>query len=57
MLNKVERDATALLLARKQLQKRIREAVYASDFNSPRMIRDIAHRYGFGGNTGGHSRW
>lgn len=58
MLNKVERDATALLLARKRLEKRIREAVYASDFNSPRMIRDIAHRYGFGGGTGGgYSRW
>jgi hypothetical protein len=48
MLNKVERDATALLLARKQLEARIRKAVYASDFNSPRMIRDVAYRYGFG---------
>lgn len=57
MLNKVERDATAVLLARKQLEARIRKAVYASDFNSPRMIRDVAHRYGFGGGTGGYSRW
>jgi hypothetical protein len=48
MVNKVERDATALLLAKAQLEKRIRKAVYASDFNSPRMIRDVAYRYGFG---------
>jgi len=57
MLDKVERDATALLLAKRQLEARIRKAVYASDFNSPRMIRDISHRYGFGGGHGGYSRW
>ena len=57
MLNKVERDATALVLAREQLKKRIREAVFASDFNSPRVIRDVAHRYGFGSHHGGMHRW
>lgn len=46
MLNKVERDATALLLAKRQLEMRITKAVYASDFHSPRMIRDVAYRYG-----------
>jgi len=56
MLDKVERDATALLLAKRQLEARIRKAVYASDFNSPRMIRDVAHRYGFGG-FGGYYNW
>lgn len=49
MLNKVERDATALLLAKRQLETRIRKAVRASDFNSPRMIRDIDYRYGYNG--------
>lgn len=56
MLNKVERDATAQLLAKRQLTTRIRKAVYASDFNSPRMIRDISYRYGFG-SLGGYYRW
>lgn len=57
MLDKVERDATALLLAKRQLEARIRKAVYASDFNSPRMIRDLSYRYGFSGDDGGYSRW
>lgn len=57
MLDKVERDATALLLAKRQQQKRIVKAVQASDFNSPRMIRDVSYRYGFGGSDGGYSRW
>lgn len=48
MLNKVERDATALLLAKRQLEKRITKAVYASDFSYPRVIRDIAHHSTFG---------
>jgi hypothetical protein len=49
MLNKVERDATALLLAKRQLGKRIQKAVYSSDFNFPRTIRDYSSRQGFGG--------
>ena len=49
MLNKVERDATALLLAKRQLEKRIQKAVYASDFNFPRTIRDYTSRNAFGG--------
>jgi hypothetical protein len=49
MLNKIERDATALLFAKRQLEKRIMAAVYASDFNSPRRIRDLSYRSGFGG--------
>lgn len=49
MLNKVERDATAQLLAKRQLEMRIKKAVRASDFNSPRMIRDIDYRYGYNG--------
>jgi len=57
MLDKVERETTAQLLAKRQLETRIRKAVYASDFNSPRMIRDVAHRYGFTGSGGGFSRW
>jgi hypothetical protein len=56
MLTKVERDATQLLLAKKQLEQRIKKAVYASDFNGPRTIRDVAYRYGFGG-AGGIYRW
>lgn len=49
LLDKVERDASALLLAKQQIQKRIIKSVQASDFNSPRMIRDVSYRYGYGG--------
>ena len=48
MLDRVERDATALLLAKRQLEKRITKAVYASDFNYPRVIRDVAYQGRFG---------
>jgi hypothetical protein len=46
MVSKVERDATALLLKKRELETRIMKAVYASDFNSPKMIRDLGYRYG-----------
>ncbi len=49
MLNKVERDATALLLAKRQLEKRIQKAVYGSDFNYPRVVRDYTRPTSFGG--------
>jgi hypothetical protein len=49
MLNKVERDATALLLAKRQLGKRIQKAVYATDFNYPRTVRGFAPPSSFGG--------
>lgn len=53
MLHKVERDATAHMVAMRQLKKRIIEAVTASDLSGPRTIRDIAHRYpGYGGFSG-----
>ena len=48
MLNKVERDATALVFARKRLEKRIRKNIYATDFNHPRVVRDLSDRSGFG---------
>lgn len=46
MLNKVERDATAQLLAKRQLAKRITQAVYSTDFNYPRVVRDLSYRGG-----------
>jgi hypothetical protein len=49
MLNKVERDATALLFAKRQLGKRIQKAVYATDFNFPRTVRTFTSRSAFGG--------
>lgn len=49
MLNKVERDSTALLFAKRQLGKRIQKAVYATDFNFPRTVRDFTPRSAFGG--------
>jgi hypothetical protein len=52
MLNKVERDATALLFAKRQLGKRIQKAVYATDFNFPRTIRGTSSRSAFGGLPG-----
>ena len=48
MLNKVERDATALLLLHRGLGKRIQKAVYATDYNYPSVVRDLSYRDGYG---------
>lgn len=49
MLDKVERDATALLLAKRRLETRIQKAVYASDYHRPRVILDSVSPRAFSG--------
>lgn len=51
MLDKVERDATPLLLAKRRLEARITKAVYASDFHRPRVILDGVSTRAFSGVT------
>lgn len=51
MIDKVERDATPLLLAKRRLEERIRRAVYASDFHRPRAVLDTVPSGAFGGVT------
>jgi hypothetical protein len=51
MLDKVERDATALLLAKRRLEARIQKAVYASDYHRPRVILDSVPTRAFSGVT------
>lgn len=53
MLDKVERDPTAQILAKRKLEKRIQQAVYASDFSYPRTIRDLSRSY----TDGEYTRW
>lgn len=48
-LQKVERDATAHYLAKRQLGKRIQKAVYASDLSYPRTMDDDTGQDHFGG--------
>lgn len=53
MLTKIERDATAMIYLQDILAERIETSVHEMDFSGPRRIRDVAYRYGFGGDARG----